>query len=234
MRDEIYAVMFDVFGTVVDWRTSIANEVRQVPGLESIEGEHFADMWRGKYQPAMERIRNGSRPWAKLDKLHLENLIEVLEELDVISLSQDQIHHLNLAWHRLEPWQDSVEGLCRLKTRYIIATLSNGNVSLILNMAKNAGLPWDMVLGAEVVRHYKPQPEAYLKSAQMLDLQPRQCMLVAAHNSDLVAASECGFKTAFVARPTEYGPKQQDDLVALNDYDVIANDFLELADQLAC
>ena len=234
MRDEIYAVMFDVFGTVVDWRTSIANEVRQLSGLESIDGEQFADMWRGKYQPAMERIRNGSRPWTKLDKLHLENLIEVLEELSVTSLSQDQIHHLNLAWHRLEPWPDSVKGLRRLKTRYIIATLSNGNVSLILNMAKKAGLPWDMVLGAEVVGHYKPQPEAYLKSAELLDLEPRQCMLVAAHNSDLVAASECGFKTAFVARPTEYGPEQQNDLVALNDYDLVAKNFLELANKLGC
>lgn len=226
--------MFDVFGTVVDWRTSIANEVMQVPGLESIDGWQFADMWRGKYQPAMERIRNGSRQWTKLDELHLENLNEVLEELGITSVSQDQIHHLNLAWHRLEPWPDSVEGLRRLKTRYIISTLSNGNVSLILNMAKNAGLPWDMVLGAEVVRQYKPQPQAYLKSAQMLDLEPQQCMLVAAHNSDLVAASECGFKTAFVARPTEYGPKQQKDLVALHDYDVIASNFLELADQLGC
>ncbi len=234
MQTSILAVMFDVFGTVVDWRTSVANEVKRTPGLESVDCYQFADLWRGKYQPAMERIRNGKRPWTKLDQLHLENLIELLDELGVGTLAQDQIHELNRAWHRLTPWPDAVEGLCRLKGQYTIATLSNGNVSLIINMAKNAGLPWDMVLGAEVVRHYKPQPEAYLKSAELLDLQPQQCMLVAAHNSDLVAASQCGFRTAFVARPTEYGPDQKHDLVALNDYDVVAKDFLELAGQLGC
>ena len=234
MQISINALMFDVFGTVVDWRTSVANEVKRVPGLESVDNYQFADLWRGKYQPAMERIRSGAKPWTKLDDLHLENLIEILDEMGVETLTQAQIHDLNRAWHRLEPWPDSVEGLCRLKERYIIATLSNGNVSLIVNMAKNAGLPWDMVLGAEVVKHYKPQPEAYLKSAEMLDLQPQQCMLVAAHNSDLVAASQCGFRTAFVARPTEYGPDQNFDTVALNDYDVVAKDFLELAGQLGC
>ena len=234
MQNSINALMFDVFGTVVDWRTSVANEVKRVPGLESVDHYQFADLWRGKYQPAMERIRSGARPWTKLDDLHLENLIEILSEIGVETLTEAQIHDLNRAWHRLEPWPDSVEGLCRLKERYIIATLSNGNVSLIVNMAKYAGLPWDMVLGAEVVKHYKPQPEAYLKSAEMLDLQPQQCMLVAAHNSDLVAASQCGFRTAFVARPTEYGPDQNFDTVASNDYDVVAKDFLELAGQLGC
>ena len=226
--------MFDVFGTVVDWRGSIAKEVDSIPELESVDGYQFADSWRGKYQPAMERVRSGSRSFVKLDELHLENLIEVLDELGIESLSQDQIQYLNRAWHRLNPWPDSVEGLSRLKQRYIIATLSNGNVALIINMAKNAGLPWDMVLGAEVVRHYKPQPESYLKSAQMLDLPPEQCMLVAAHNSDLVAAAECGFKTGFVARPTEHGPNQKNDLIALNDYDVVASDFVELAKALGC
>ena len=226
--------MFDVFGTVVDWRGSIAKEIDSIPELQSVDGHQFADSWRGKYQPAMERVRSGSRSFVKLDELHMENLIEVLDELGIESLSQDQIQHLNRAWHRLNPWPDSVEGLSRLKERYIIATLSNGNVALIINMAKNAGLPWDMVLGAEVVRHYKPQPESYLKSAQMLDLPPEQCMLVAAHNSDLVAAAECGFKTGFVARPTEHGPNQKNDLVALNDYDVVASDFVVLAEALGC
>ncbi len=234
MQNSIFAVMFDVFGTVVDWRTSIANEVKRIPGLESVDNYQFADLWRGKYQPAMERIRSGARPWAKLDDLHLDNLIELLDELEIKTLTQKQIHDLNRAWHRLDPWPDAVEGLRRLKGQYIIATLSNGNVSLIVKMAKHAGLPWDMVLGAEVVKHYKPQPEAYLKSAEMLDLPPQQCMLVAAHNSDLVAASKCGFRTAFVARPTEYGPDQNIDLVASNDYDVVAKDFLELADKLGC
>lgn len=231
---EVRAVMFDVFGTVVDWRTSIANEVKQISELAHVDSGQFADRWRAMYQPAMEQIRNGSRPWTKLDDLHYENLLEVLKEFGIDSMSEEKIFDLNFAWHRLDPWEDSVEGLHRIKSGYIIATLSNGNVSLIVNMAKNANLPWDMVLGAEVVRHYKPQPESYLKSAEMLDLPPTACMLVAAHNSDLVAASQCGFKTAFVARPTEHGPNQNIDLEATGNYDIVANSFLELADQLGC
>lgn len=231
---EVRAVMFDVFGTVVDWRTSIANEVKQISELAHVDSGKFADRWRAMYQPAMEQIRNGSRPWTKLDDLHYENLLEVLKEFGIDSLSGEKIRDLNFAWHRLDPWEDSVEGLHRIKSGYIIATLSNGNVSLIVNMAKNANLPWDMVLGAEVVRHYKPQPESYLKSAEMLDLPPTACMLVAAHNSDLVAAAQCGFKTAFVARPTEHGPNQNIDLEATGNYDIVAGSFLELADQLGC
>jgi len=231
---EVRAVMFDVFGTVVDWRTSIANEVKQISELAHVDSGKFADRWRAMYQPAMEQIRSGSRPWTKLDNLHYENLLEVLKEFDIDSLSEEKIRDLNFAWHRLDPWEDSVEGLYRIKSRYIIATLSNGNVSLIVNMAKNANLPWDMVLGAEVVRHYKPQPESYLKSAEMLNLPPTACMLVAAHNSDLVAAAQCGFKTAFVARPTEHGPNQNIDLEATGNFDIVADNFLGLADQLGC
>ena len=231
---EVRAVMFDVFGTVVDWRTSIANEVKQVSELVHVDSGKFADRWRAMYQPAMEQIRNGSRPWTKLDNLHYENLLEVLKEFGIDSMSEERIRDLNFAWHRLDPWEDSVEGLYRIKSRYIIATLSNGNVSLIVNMAKNANLPWDMVLGAEVVRHYKPQPESYLKSAEMLNLPPTACMLVAAHNSDLVAAGQCGFKTAFVARPTEHGPNQNIDLEATGNFDIVADNFLGLADQLGC
>ena len=231
---EVRAVMFDVFGTVVDWRTSIANEVKQISELAHVDSGKFADRWRAMYQPAMEQIRSGSRSWTKLDNLHYENLLEVLKEFGIDSLSEEKIRGLNFAWHRLDPWEDSVEGLYRIKSRYIIATLSNGNVSLIVNMAKNADLPWDMVLGAEVVRHYKPQPESYLKSAEMLDLPPTACMLVAAHNSDLVAAAQCGFKTAFVARPTEHGPNQNIDLEATGNFDIVADNFLGLADQLGC
>ena len=231
---EVRAVMFDVFGTVVDWRTSIANEVKQISELVHVDSGKFADRWRAMYQPAMEQIRNGSRPWTKLDDLHYENLLDVLKEFGIDSMSEERIRDLNFAWHRLDPWEDSVEGLYRIKSRYIIATLSNGNVSLIVNMAKNANLPWDMVLGAEVVRHYKPQPESYLKSAEMLNLPPTACMLVAAHNSDLVAAGQCGFKTAFVARPTEHGPNQNIDLEATGNFDMVADNFLGLADQLGC
>ncbi len=234
MPADLKAIMFDVFGTVVNWRSSIANEVRQLPELHQIDGELFADRWRSKYQPSMERIRKGLRPWTKLDILHYENLNEVLDEFDVGTLAERKKKHLNRAWHRLTPWSDSVEGLCRLKSKYVIATLSNGNVALIVNMAKHVGLPWDMVLGAEVVGHYKPQPDSYLKSAAMLDLEPNQCMLVAAHNSDLIAAAECGLMTAFVARPTEHGEHQTIDLEPTSQYTIVATDFVDLAAQLGC
>ncbi len=226
--------MFDVFGTVVDWRSSIAKEIRQVPELTGINGEDFADNWRAKYQPAMERIRSGGRNWTKLDDLHYENLMELLDELGIENLSDSAKLHLNHAWHRLEPWPDAVEGLTRLKSEFTITTLSNGNVSLLLNMAKRANLPWDMILGAEVVKHYKPQPESYLKSAALIDVDPTHCMLTAAHNSDLVAAANCGFRTAFVARPTEYGPNQKTDLEPTAQYDFVASDFIDLAVQLGC
>ncbi len=234
MIDDLQALLFDVFGTVVDWRSSIAQEVRTFPQLSQIDGESFADRWRAKYQPSMEKIRKGQRPWTKLDVLHYENLNALLDELEIDTLDETAKRHLNRAWHRLSPWSDSVEGLLRLKKKYILATLSNGNVSLIVNMAKNAGLPWDMVLGAEVVGHYKPQPESYLKSAAMLDLEPKQCMLVAAHNTDLMAAAKCGYRTAFVARPTEYGPHQSADLRPTSTYTIVATDFVDLAAQLNC
>ncbi|MYI89624.1 MAG: haloacid dehalogenase type II [Gammaproteobacteria bacterium] len=234
MPNNLKAILFDVFGTVVDWRSSIAREVEAVSQLNQVDGELFADRWRSKYQPSMERIRSGNRPFVKLDDLHYENLNEVLVDFGVDALDETIKQHLNRAWHRLNPWADSVEGLRRLKTIYIIATLSNGNVALIVNMARNAGLPWDMVLGAEVVGHYKPQPESYLKSAAMLGLEPGQCMLVAAHNSDLIAAAKCGYNTAFVPRPTEYGPNQTADLEPTAQYTVVATDFIDLAAQLGC
>ncbi len=234
MKKSIRTIMFDVFGTVVDWRMSIANEVRQIPELSFVNGEEFADRWRAKYQPAMERVRSGGRTWVKLDDLHFENLNELLDDLGVESLSDEIKFHLNHAWHRLEPWPDSVEGLTRLKKRYTITTLSNGNVSLLLNMAKRAGLPWDMILGAEIAKHYKPQPESYLNSADLIDVDPAECMLTAAHNSDLIAAAACGFRTAFVARPTEYGPAQTEDLEPSAQFDFVAKDFVDLAAQLGC
>ena len=234
MKNSIRVIMFDVFGTVVDWRSSIAKEIRQLPELTGINGEDFADTWRAKYQPAMERIRSGGRNWTKLDDLHYENLMELLDEFGIENLSDSAKLHLNHAWHRLEPWPDAVEGLTRLKSEFTITTLSNGNVSLLLNMAKRANLPWDMILGAEVVKHYKPQPESYLKSAALIDVDPAHCMLTAAHNSDLVAAANCGFRTAFVARPTEYGPNQKTDLEPTAQYDFVASDFIDLAVQLGC
>jgi 2-haloacid dehalogenase len=234
--DAVKALAFDVFGTVVDWRTGITEEGRAV-GLEKgidADWQAFADAWRGRYQPSMSRVREGEIPWTNLDSLHRESLDELLEEFAITGLDDAEKDYLNRAWHRLPPWPDSVEGLTRLKRRYILATLSNGNVALLVNMAKHSGLPWDAVLGAEVARHYKPQPESYLITAELLGLAPHECMLVAAHNGDLLAASALGFRTAFVARPTEYGPDQKTDLKAEHDFDIVAESFIDLADQLHC
>jgi 2-haloacid dehalogenase len=233
---EIKALCFDVFGTVVDWRESVAREAAGVLGGHGLERDwhDFADRWRARYQPAMEEVRSGRRPWVRLDDLHRENLLTLLAELGIEGLSEGELDHLNRAWHRLDPWPDAVEGLTRLKRRYILATLSNGNVALMVDMAKRAGLPWDVILGAEVARAYKPQPEAYLRAAALLDLSPASCMMVAAHNGDLVAASACGLRTAFVARPTEHGPAQNRDLRPEHTFDLCADSFVDLAEQLGC
>ena len=229
------ALTFDVFGTVSDWRSSIAREGHAFGERHGIETDwdRFADEWRGLYQPSLSRVRNGERPWARLDDLHRESLCELLERRGVVigdgGVSEAAIDEFNRAWHRLVPWPDVPDGLARLKRRHILATLSNGNVALLVNMAKRAGLPWDAVLGAEVARRYKPQPRAYLTTAEMLGLTPGECMMVAAHNDDLVAAASLGFRTAFVRRPTEYGPSQSDDIRAEHDFDVVAEDFIELA-----
>ena len=234
--DEVVALTFDVFGTVVDWRGSVARELRTHFARRGIERdwEAVADRWRALYQPAMEEVRRGRRPWTRLDDLHRENLRVVLDEFGLAGLDEAKIEHLNRAWHRLDPWPDAVAGLTRLKRRFVLATLSNGDVALLVNMAKGAGLPWDAILGAEVARAYKPMPEAYLRTADLLGLEPRQCMMVAAHNDDLQAARALGFRTAFVARPQEHGPRQTRDLRAEHTVDVVASDFLDLADRLGC
>ena len=236
MPNKLKALLFDVFGTVVDWRSSIDREMTAYFTGRQIERDWgaFADAWRRRYQPAMEEVRSGNRPFIKLDELHRENLIDTLGEFGLKDLSDEAIDHLNRAWHRLDPWPDTVEGLQRLKQHYILGSLSNGNVALIVNMAKNAGLPWDVILGAEVARAYKPQPEAYLRAAELLSLDPDACMMVAAHNSDLLAARGCGLKTAFVLRPMEHGAGQNSDLAPLENFDLIARNFTDLADQLGC
>ncbi len=231
---EVKALCFDVFGTVVDWRGSVAREAASFFGERGVDRDWhaFADAWRARYQPAMAEVRSGKRPWVRLDDLHRENLAHVLAAFEIEELGDREIDQLNRAWHRLDPWPDVIEGLQRLKARYILATLSNGNVALMVNMAKRAGLPWDVILGAEVAGAYKPQPEAYLRSAALLDLPPAQCMMVAAHNNDLVAAAACGFRTAFVARPGEHGPNQSSDLRAEHAFDAVADSFIDLADKL--
>ena len=235
-RSRTRALTFDVFGTVVDWRGSI---VREGEGLGALWGirldwARFADAWRALYQPSLERVRRGELPWTRLDDLHRMALEKILSDFGATGLNEEQIEHLNRAWHRLDPWPDAIAGLSRLKRQFILATLSNGNVALLVNMAKRAGLPWDAILGAEVARHYKPQPEAYLRTADLLGLKPDQCMMVAAHNSDLIAAGKLGFRTAFVPRRTEYGPNQKSDLTAESEYDVVAENFIDLAAELGC
>lgn len=196
--------------------------------------EQFADDWRGLYQPSMDAVRRGDREWRNLDALHRESLITLLSRYRIQGLSEAEIDDLNFAWHRLEPWPDSVSGLTRLKKKYVLATLSNGNVSLLVEMAKRAALPWDAVLGAEPARAYKPLPECYLRNAAFLGLPTQQCMLVAAHNDDLAAAAKLGFNTAFLRRPTEYGAAQTADLEAEQDWDVVANSMAEVAEALGC
>ncbi len=233
----IEALTFDVFGTVVDWRSSIIREgeaLARAKGVGHVDWAKFADAWRGLYQPQLERVRSGTMPWMKLDDLHRLSLDRLLVDFGITGLSDAEIDELNRAWHWLDPWPDAVPGLVRLKRRFVLATLSNGNVALIVNMARRAGLPWDAVLGAEVARHYKPQPAAYLVTAELLGLKPGQCLMVAAHNGDLSAASGLGFRTAFVRRRTEHGPAQTTDLRPAGEWDVVAEDFLDLAGQLGC
>lgn len=225
------ALLFDVFGTVVDWRTSVAREASAIFGA-GLDAPAFADAWRARYQPAMEAVRSGRREWTILDVLHRENLQQVLAQFGLADPGPARLDELNRAWHRLDPWPDAVAGLARLKRRYIIAPHSNGNIALLVNMAKRAGLAWDLILGAEVVRAYKPLPESYTRAATALARAPGQCMMVAAHNGDLQAAQAQGMQTAFVPRPREHGPQQTGDLAPAGEWTVIAEDFEDLAAQL--
>jgi 2-haloacid dehalogenase len=237
MHESVKALTFDVFGTVVDWRGSITREGEALgrrKGITNVDWAAFADAWRGQYQPALSRVRKGESPWTKLDDLHRMSLDQLLGDFRIGGLTEDEVDDLNRAWHRLDPWPDVVAGLTRLRQKYVLATLSNGNVALIVNMAKRAGLPWDAVLGAEVARHYKPEPEADLTTTALLGLKPEQCMMVAAHNGDLGAASAFGLRTAFVRRPLEHGTKQTTDARAERTWDVVVEDFVELATKLGC
>jgi 2-haloacid dehalogenase len=230
----VEALIFDVFGTCVDWRAGIIHAVGAVARRKriAVDGAAFADAWRAKYQPSMEKVRSGERPWTILDVLHRESLDSLLPQFGLEGLDEAERHDLNRAWHRLDPWPDTVEGLVRLKTRYIISPLSNGNVALLTDMAKRAGMPWDLILSAETSRAYKPLPAAYLNAVQMLGRKPEQVMMVAAHNNDLAAAQSHGLRTAFVPRPMEHGPKQKTDLAATGRWDVVADDFDDLARQM--
>ena len=230
----VRALVFDVFGTVVDWRSSVARDVAALArrkGL-SIDAEKFADAWRAGYGPSMNRVRTGELPWTKLDDLHRMTLDKVTADFGVTVLSDAEKNDLNHAWHRLTPWPDSVAGLTRLKKRYTIAPLSNGNIGLMTDLAKHGGLPWDCILGAELVHHYKPDHEVYESAATILDLPRDQVMMVAAHLGDLRAAKAVGLRTAFVTRPREFGPNGKPDLKPDASVDLTATDFNDLASQL--
>ncbi|TPG49732.1 haloacid dehalogenase type II [Sphingomonas glacialis] len=232
----IKALAFDVFGTVVDWRTSIAREAAAVfakIGREDIDPARFADAWRGLYQPAMEECRSGRRPYTRLDLLNRETLDTLVERFD-IAADEATLADLALAWRRLDPWPDSVAGLTRLKTRFPIVTLSNGNVALMLALARHGGLPWDAIMGAEATGIYKPLPQAYLGTADILGIAPNELCLVAAHHSDLAAARACGLATAYVDRPMELGGAPKPDHAAEQVWDYTAASLTELADRLGC
>ena len=225
---------FDVFGTVVDWRSSIIAEGERLGRMKelSVDWAAFADAWRGAYRPTLDRVLSGELPWTKLDALHQRSLQDILKRFHVMALRDEEIKDLNRVWHRLRPWPDSVAGLQRLKSQFVITTLSNGNVSLLTNMAKHAGLPWDCILSAENVRRYKPDPAVYRLVPDLFDLKPEEVLMVAAHNHDLEGAQRSGLKTAFVHRPLEHGPAKSVGLPGPGQYDVVAIDFLDLASQL--
>ena len=226
----IKALVFDVFGTVVDWRGSIVAEVRAA--WPNVDAPAFADAWRAGYVPAMERARRGEIAWTNIDGLHRSILDEIRPRFGLGGLSEQQLDHLNRVWHRLNPWPDVVSGLQRLKARHVIATLSNGNVALLVNMAKHAGLPWDAVLSAELFQHYKPDPEVYQGAARLLGVERDELMMVAAHPSDLVAAQRAGLRTAYVPRPQEWGAGGYREPVGDALFDITATDFNALADRL--
>lgn len=230
----VKALAFDVFGTVVDWRGGIIREATAFGAEHGIEADwaRLADAWRAGYRPAMQMVRSGELPWQKIDALHRLILDDLLVEFGVRGLPESEIDHLNRAWHRLDPWPDAVAGLSSLKSRYIITTLSNGNLSLLTNMAKRAGLPWDCIISAELFRHYKPDPETYLGTADLLGIAPAELMLVACHPDDLRAARATGCRTGYVERPLELGPSQPMPYVESGEFDVVVGDFVELASRL--
>ena len=234
VANNVKALTFDVFGTVVDWYGSIIREGQLLAAKKGydVDWAAFTLSWRAGYGPAMNKVRSGEMPWTKIDDLHRMILDELVEEYGLTGMSEPELVHFNEAWHRLSPWPDTVSGLNKLKTKYVITTLSNGNVSLLTHMAKNGGLPWDAILSAELSGHYKPDPEAYLKAADLLSLKPEQVMMVAAHPGDLRAAARTGLRTAYVIRPLERGPGRPVNRNPDGEFDYTAEDFNDLAQQL--
>jgi 2-haloacid dehalogenase len=232
IAESVSVLAFDVFGTVVDWHGSIMREVRAM-NLD-VDPDKFALAWRAGYVPAMQKVMSGQLGWTLIDDLHRMILEDVLTQFGVTSLSEEEKRHLNKAWHRLDAWPDTVAGLTKLKSRYTICTLSNGNIGLLTNMAKRAGLPWDCILSAEVFRAYKPDPATYLGVARVFDIPPGEVMLVAAHQDDLAHARAAGLKTTYIERPLEFGPSNPKDVSANPQNTLHAKDFIELAGLLGC
>ncbi len=231
----VQILVFDVFGTVVDWRSSVIAEGERIGRSKrlTVDWAAFADQWRGGYGPSMNRVRSGELPWTKLDALHRMTLDGLLQTFGIADrLTGAEKDHLNRIWHRLEPWSDSVAGLTRLRRKYVIAPLSNGNLALLTNMAKHAGLPWDCILATELVQRYKPDPETYLMAPRFFDVEPSAVMMVAAHAGDLQAAQALGLRTAYVHRPREYGGTRQPAMPEPGRFDLLARDFRDLASQL--
>ena len=234
MKKNIKALTFDVFGTVVDWRSTVIEEGEKLTAQlgYKVNWEEFADRWRAGYAPAMERVRQGDIPWTDIDNLHRAILDQLVIEFGLVNMTEQELVNFNQVWHRLKPWDDAVEGLNRLKKQFTVATLSNGNISLLENMAKFANLPWDQIFSAEIFGHYKPDAETYLGAVALLELEPAEVMMVAAHPHDLEAAARSGLRTGYVSRPFEWGTKATPDQVHVNDFDVISSDFHDLAAQL--
>jgi 2-haloacid dehalogenase len=231
---QVQLLVFDTFGTVVDWRSGVIAEGERLGRAKRLDVDWaaFADAWRAGYGPAMSRVRTGELPWTKLDVLHRMTLDELLVRFKIEGLTEAEKDHLNRVWHRLDPWPGAVAGLERLARRYVLAPLSNGNLSLLTNMAKRARIPWDCILSTELVRHYKPDRETYLMPGEFFDLQPAQVMMVAAHEGDLKSAMALGLKTAYVHRPDEFGPARRPTMPPAGRYDVLAKDFRDLAAQM--
>jgi 2-haloacid dehalogenase len=234
VKQPLKAIVFDVFGTVMDWRSSIIEEGRtwEADLGMPVDWARFADEWRRRYRPSLDRVRRGEIPWTKLDALHRTSLEELLEKFGIGGLSDEEKDHWNRVWHRLSPWPDAIAGLKKLRRKFTIAPLSNGNLSMLTALSKYSGLPWDTILSADLSQHYKPDPEIYSMAAELLDLPAPQVMLVAAHLYDLNAARDLGFQTAFVSRPLENGNRGKTDTASAKDFDIVAEDFLDLAAQL--
>ncbi len=233
MATNVRALLFDVFGTLVDWRSGIARESESLLGPlgYKLDWLAFADAWRGEYQTGMEEVRSGRIPFSKLDIIHRHNLNRILPRFELTGIAESKLVDLNLAWHRLDAWADVTEGLLRLKKKFLLAPVSNGNISLMVNLARRNRFPWDAILGAEIAGDYKPKPAVYLKSCEAFDLAPNQCMMVAAHSNDLSSAAACGLRSGHVARPDEAGPGKGERAPKIK-VDVAASSLNDLAEKL--